>query len=146
MANYRISVDDTPAEADIRQIIQYLVSYNNTKAEKENWQALAVFIRDERCKIVGGLNGYTHWSWLYISHLWIAGKLRGRGYGTELVSRAEQVAIKRGCQHAYLDTYDFQALSFYQKLRYQVFGVLHHFPLGHARYFLQKSLLQAHSN
>ena len=138
MASYTISMDDRPSEADIHLLIRNLVSYNDTQAEKENWQRLAIFIRDDQGKMSGGLYGYTHWGWLFISHLWMAEALRGQGYGTELVARAEHEAARRGCRQAYLDTYDFQALGFYQKRGYEVFGLLEGFPTGHRRYFLQK--------
>jgi len=40
-----------------------------------------------------------------------------------------------------LDTYDFQALAFYQKNGYEVFGILENCPApGHIRYSLKKSL------
>jgi GNAT superfamily N-acetyltransferase len=141
MASYTISMDDQPSEADIHLLIQNLVSYNETQAEKENWQRLAIFIRDDRGEMVGGLYGYTHWGWLFISHLWVAEALRDQCYGTELVARAEHEAGRRGCRRAYLDTFDFQALGFYQKRGYEVFGLLEGFPTGYRRYFLQKRRL-----
>ena len=139
VTTYTISMDDQPSEADIRTLIHNLVSYNETQTEKENWQKLAFFIRDELGNMVGGIYCYTHWGWLFISHLWVAKLLRNQGYGTELVARAEQEAIRRGCRQAYLDTYDFQAVGFYRKLGYKVFGQLSDFPVGHTRYFLMKS-------
>jgi GNAT superfamily N-acetyltransferase len=138
MASYKISMDDQPSEADTHLLIRNLASYNDTQAEKENWQRLAIFIRDDQGEMAGGLYGYTHWGWLFISHLWVAQALRGQGYGTELVARAEHEAARRGCRQAYLDTFDFQALGFYQKRGYEVFGLLEGFPTGHRRYFLQK--------
>jgi ribosomal protein S18 acetylase RimI-like enzyme len=144
MSNYTTSIYERPSEADIRLLIHNLVSYNDTQAEKENWRGLGIFIRDEMGKMAGGLHGYTHWGWLFISHLWVAEELRGQGYGTRLVTLAEEEASRRGCQHAHLDTYDFQALGFYQKLGYEVFGVLEDYPSGHTRYFLQKHVLKLH--
>jgi len=67
-------------------------------------------------------------------------RLRGRGYGRELLAAAEQEAVRHGCRAAHLDTMSFQALPFYLKQGYTVFGELHDWPPGHARYFLQKSL------
>lgn len=142
MEAYQISLDDQPSDADIRTLVHNLVAYNDTQAELENWQRLAIFIRDDRGVILGGLNGHTHWGWLFIAHLWVAELLRGQGYGKELVTLAEQEAIRRGCRHAHLDTFDFQALGFYQKLGYEVFGSLKAFPAGHSRFFLQKRDLQ----
>lgn len=141
MTTYMVSMEHQPSEADRRILIRNLVSYNDTQAEKENWRSLAVFIRDDRGEIMGGLSGCTHWGWLFIGHLWVAETLRGQGYGIRLVAQAEQEAARRGCRHAYLDTFDFQALGFYQKLGYEVFGSLEDFPTDHTRYFLQKRLL-----
>lgn len=144
MAGYSISIEGEPSEADIHTLIQSLVSYNVSQAENENWQRLAIFIRDVKGEMVAGLYGYTHWGWLFISHLWVAESIRGQDYGTELMMQAEQEALGRGCRHAYVDTYDFQALGFYQKLGYEVFGVLEDFPAGHSRYFLQKRIGEIH--
>ncbi len=36
----------------------------------------------------------------------------------------------------------FQALPFYQKLGYTVFGQLDDLPIGHQMYFLQKALVE----
>jgi len=38
------------------------------------------------------------------------------------------------------DSQDFQALPFYQKHGYTVFGVLENMPIGYTRYSMQKEL------
>jgi hypothetical protein len=43
-------------------------------------------------------------------------------------------------QHAWLETYSFQARPFYERHGYTVFGVLDNHPIGHQRYFMQKAL------
>lgn len=53
---------------------------------------------------------------------------------------AEDEARKRGAKHAYLDTFSFQALDFYRKYGYEIFGELQDFPVGHQRYYLVKQL------
>jgi ribosomal protein S18 acetylase RimI-like enzyme len=68
--------------------------------------------------------------------------LRGQGIGRDLMARAEQRAIALGCHSAWLDTFSFQAPRFYQKLGYEVFGVLD-YPPKHKRFFLQKRLTKA---
>jgi len=52
---------------------------------------------------------------------------------------AEQEARTRGCHAAYVDTFSFLALDFYQKVGYTIFGTLEAFPTGHTRYFLKKA-------
>jgi len=56
---------------------------------------------------------------------------------------AEEEARRRGCHSVHLDTLSFQALPFYQKHGYAVFGALENHPVGHTRYFLKKKLDQS---
>ena len=135
---YRITVEQNPDPQDVASLVGGLVSYNASRAEPENYRPLAVFLRDAEGHIVGGALGHTHWGWLFVSHLWVAEQLRGGGFGRQLLAAAEREAVARGCRHAYLDTFSFQALPFYERLGYELFGVLEDFPAGHARYFLRK--------
>ena len=66
--------------------------------------------------------------------------MRGQGIGTELMRRAEREAVVRGCRNAWLDTFEFQARPFYEKLGYTCFGELADYPPGFSRYFLRKAL------
>ena len=141
MTNLKFTVEKDPKAEDIRTVINQLVEYNNhQQIEKDEYQPLAVLIRDDNHEIVGGLVGKTQWGWLFISHLWVAEALRGQGYGKQLMAKAEAAAKQRGCSSAYLDTFSFQSLGFYQSLGYQIFGVLENFPPGHQRYFLKKEI------
>ncbi len=139
--SYKIALDVDPTDTDIRTVKQQLMVFNNQHAEPEHYQRLVLFVRDDSEKIVGGLLGYTHWRWLFVQNLWVAESIRSLGYGRKLMQYAEQEARTRGCQHAYLDTFDFQALGFYQKLGYEIFGQLDDYPPGHTKYFLQKRQL-----
>ncbi|RCJ21375.1 acetyltransferase [Nostoc minutum NIES-26] len=136
-----IAVEDNPDPKDIRAVISNLLDYNNNSQNSEDVAyPLSVLIRDAEGEIVGGLVGKTHWKWLFVSHLWVAEALRGQGYGRKLMLQAEQTAKERGCDRSYLDTFSFQDLGFYERLGYQIFGVLEDFPPGHQRYFLQKKI------
>jgi GNAT superfamily N-acetyltransferase len=141
LMTYTIDLDLNPTDADIRTVKRHLIAFNNQHAEPEHYQQLVLFVRDSSENIVGGLLGYTHWRWLFVENLWVAESLRGLGYGKKLMQHAEQEARLHGCQHAYLDTFDFQALGFYQKLGYELFGQLDDYPPGHTKYFLQKKQL-----
>jgi GNAT superfamily N-acetyltransferase len=90
--------------------------------------------------VAGGLIGYTAWGWLYIEQLWVAEARRGTGLGGRLIAAAEQEAVRRGCRNAWIDTFNPDALRLYERLDYQVFGILEGFPPGHTRSFLRKRL------
>jgi hypothetical protein len=53
---------------------------------------------------------------------------------------AETEALRRGCDHAMVDTFDFQAPGFYEKLGYVVWGVLDDYAGGHQRIYYRKDL------
>ena len=63
-----------------------------------------------------------------------------QGYGAQLLQTAEQIAVERGCVGIWLDTFSFQAPSFYGRHGYTVFGTLHDHPRGKRHFFLTKLL------
>ena len=136
--NITVEVETALPAGEAEQIIRGLVGYNMTQAPPANHCPLAVVARRPPGEVVGGLLGYTHWEWLFVQQLWTAEELRGSGVGRRLLLTAETEAQARGCRHAHLDTYSFQALGFYQRLGYRVFGQLEDYPAGHTRYFLHK--------
>ena len=103
-------------------------------------ESLVLFLRDADGIIQGGLVGFTHWGWLYIDDLWIAAPHRQEGYGRHLVTHAEALARARGCRHAHLRTWSFQAPGFYQRLGYRVVGQMDGYPAGEVYYWLRKDL------
>ena len=103
-------------------------------------QPLAVLARDPTGAVVGGAIGFTRWDWLHVDHVWVHTDCRGTGIGRDLMRAAESEAIDRGCTHAILDTFSFQARPFYESLGYRVFATLDDFPTGHAAHFLSKAL------
>ncbi|HEX8199797.1 MAG TPA: GNAT family N-acetyltransferase [Isosphaeraceae bacterium] len=143
MTDYQFLLEEHPTDQDYFHVVRNLVQFNDSRGDPEHWRQLGVFIRDSSGAILGGLLGFTHWNWLFVSHLWVADTLRGRDYGGELMRRAEAEARRRGCRHAHLDTFSFQARGFYEKLGYEVFGCLADYPPGHSRYFLRKALVDA---
>jgi len=135
-----IALEETSEPEDVRAIEAGLEAYNRLYAPPDNYRPLTITLRTADGTLVGGLLGETYWGWLHVRILWLDENVRGRGYGSRLLAKAEQEAVRRGCFYAHLDTMSFQALPFYERHRYTVFGVLHDLPPGHSRYFLQKQL------
>ncbi len=90
--------------------------------------------------LAAGINGVSHWRWLYVRHLFVAPSWRGRGLGRMLLEEAERRAAARGCAGIYLDTFSPEAVAFYERCGFISFGTLEGFPPGHRRAFLQKRL------
>jgi GNAT superfamily N-acetyltransferase len=132
-------VEDTPDPEHIQELVAGLVAFNRSRAENPQHRLIGVFLRDGD-RILGGANGYTHWHWLFINHVWIDEGLRGRGTGRAVMAAIEDGGRGRGCRAAWLDTFSFQALGFYQALGYRQFGELADYPPGQTRHFLWKPL------
>ena len=140
---YTLTLEDNPPKDDIKAVNEGLEAFNRQAIQfdpSDDYKALRLFVRANDGTVMGGLLGGTWWHWLYINILWVHDDLRGQDFGTDLMRAAEQEVLKRGCHSVYVDTHSFQALPFYQKLGYAVFGELADFPPGHIRYFLQKQL------
>ena len=134
---YQIVYIDQPAWETIGGGI---TEYNTQQAGDDQGKNLCFVLRSPDQEIIGGVIGATYWNWLYINLMWIKEEFRGRGFGHQLLTLAEQEARQRGAEYAYLDTFSFQAPDFYKKHGYEVFGELTNFPPGHQRYFLSKQL------
>ena len=116
--------------------------FNEQQAGDDSGKNLCFVLRDAKEEIVGGVIGATYWDWLYINLMWVREDLRGKGFGQQLLTLAEDEARKRGATNSYLDTFSFQAPIFYQKQGYKIFGELADFPKGHQRYFFKESFVR----
>ncbi|MGB7538613.1 MAG: GNAT family N-acetyltransferase [Anaerolineales bacterium] len=137
---YSLNLESEPAESDLEAIREGLHTFNTLAASDDGHQTLTLVLRDENGALLGGLLGDTYWGWLHVAILWLEEKARRHGHGSRLLAAAEAEAVRRGCHHAHLDTMSFQALPFYEKHGYTVWGVLDNLPRGHRRIFLSKSL------
>lgn len=134
-----IVVADLPDEADRKAIVEALVAYNDKTGGLSGFQPLAVLIQDPATgKTLGGLWGRTLYDWLFVELLVVPDEFRGRDIGSQVLTRAEDIARSRGCIGVWLDTYAFQAPGFYDKLGYEIFGSIEDHPRGSRRFFLRK--------
>jgi GNAT superfamily N-acetyltransferase len=140
MEEFTLKVEHEPDKKDMEHFWSILREYNDAKAGPSNFQPLVILLRDKDGNVVGGLNGETYWNWLYVENVAVRESLRRLGFGSRMLLMAEQEAAARGCKYAYLSTYSFQSLMFYERRGYSVFGVLEDFPEGHKRFFLRKAL------
>ena len=135
-----IVFESNPRPQDIDRLGQGIDAFNLPTVGLSDRVDLTLFVRDDRGTILAGLHGNTVGGWLYISSLWVDEALRGTGLGSALMRRAEEEAVGRGCVHAYLNTFSYQAPAFYAKLGYVVFAELEDFPAPHRRIFFRKRL------
>lgn len=142
---YTLSLTDIADFFVRKAIIAPLVEYNSSQAGPSRNRPIVVLVRDRDNAVVGGLWGHTEYEWLFIQLLIVPERLRGRGVGTEIMQLAEREAIDRGCHSAWLDTFEFQARGFYERIGYECFGELPNYPRGFSRFLMKKRLLGTNS-
>jgi GNAT superfamily N-acetyltransferase len=135
-----LTIDDKVSSADEAAVVRGLLAFNEARLGPSGEQPVKLVARDSAGAVVGGILGHTRWRWLYIAKLWVDERARGKGLGTLLMAAAEDLARSRGCTDVSLDTFDYQARPFYEKLGYELFGTLEGYPPGSRQYYLRKRL------
>ena len=133
-------IDNDVTPADEATVVRGLLAFNEGRLGPSGEGSVKFVVRDSTGTVVGGILGHTRWRWLYIAKLWVDESARGQGLGTKLMAAAEHLARSRGCTDVSLDTFDYQARPFYEKLGYELFGTLEGYPPGGRQYYLRKRL------
>jgi GNAT superfamily N-acetyltransferase len=139
-SEYVVALEHDPQPNDMQILAQGLTDYNASHAAGEVPDYLLATVRDKDGQLAGGLLGATYLGWLTVQVVWLPDTLRGQGLGRALMDLAEAEALRRGIKSVFLETLNFQALSFYEKCGYKIFSELRDFPPGGARYALTKNL------
>ena len=133
-------ITDQPAVHDLEFVETQINRYNVAQTGAYDYQALAIFVRNEQHEIIAGLSGYTWAGMCEVQFLWVHPDQQRQGYGGGLLSAAEQEARQRGCSIMILSTYSFQAPRFYQQHGYELAGRTAECPPGHSNYHFEKHL------
>jgi GNAT superfamily N-acetyltransferase len=140
-----VVVEPDASSADIATVQAGLRAFNVARIGEPGEELVHILLRDGSGAVVGGLLGHIRWRWLYVAKLWIDEAHRGGGHGRVLMAEAESLARARQCLGSYLDTFEYQARPFYEKLGYRVFGTLEGYPPGYRQYHLAKRFDDARS-
>jgi GNAT superfamily N-acetyltransferase len=139
MTEFTIRLD--PTEAEIEALRTPLLDHLKQIGRDIGYRPYSILLSDTPGgPVTGGLYGYVLFEWLFIQYVSVPETLRGQGVGTELMAQAEAWVRAEGLAGLWLDTFAFQARSFYEKLGYSVFGEITDHPRGSSRYFLKKQL------
>ena len=126
---------------DVNEIHELLKEYNLCHREASKSIPVGVFLEDEMGQKLAGLTGETFGNWLCIQYLFVSEQLRGQQIGSNLLEAAEAEARKRGCKYAFVDTFSFQAPTFYKNHGYREVFTLEEYPYIAKRHYYTKKLL-----
>jgi ribosomal protein S18 acetylase RimI-like enzyme len=99
-----------------------------------------ILLKNQNNEITAGIITRIYLKAMFVEVFWIDEQYRRKGIGTELLNKVESHAKEIGCTFIHLDTFSFQAIDFYKKCGYSIFGVLEDYPDNIKRYYLKKYL------
>ncbi|GGF84679.1 GNAT family N-acetyltransferase [Paenibacillus aceti] len=121
-----------------------LVEFNLSQASgdlTDDVGTVEITLLNEQDELVAGITASIYWKQMHVDFLWVDESLRGQNKGTELLTKAEEIARQHHCRYIQLETFSFQAPEFYKKQGFTIFGILDDSPYdGAKQYFLKKVL------
>lgn len=133
-----IVIEDKPTKATL-DIIDNGLDVYNAQFSPEHFEEFVATLKLPSGEVKGGIYSIAWAEMLFIKWFWIEEAFRRQGHGRALMAATEAEGRRRGCRAAWLDTFEFQARPFYEKLGYKPFGTLD-YPAGFKRFFLTKTL------
>jgi GNAT superfamily N-acetyltransferase len=119
-----------------------LSAFNRAAVNKPDRQHFNVVLRDAHGRVHGGLLASVNFDVLVIEDLFLEENCRRDGFGSRLMARAEEEAMRRGARTACVTTFSWQARPFYEKHGYTVFGELPYQGGAHRLFWLKKPLCE----
>lgn len=104
------------------------------------YEEISLYLKDEADITRGGILAEVCWNWLEIHTFMVDEDIRKSGFGTKLLVEIEKIAVEKECDFIKVDTLSFQALGFYEKNGYEVFGSLDNVGRDYKHYYLKKDL------
>jgi GNAT superfamily N-acetyltransferase len=133
-------IKSTPEEVQhIYEKLKNYIEVGHGPAERESFSFCA---KSSSGEFLGGISGFVHWNWVYISQLWVEENYRAQGIGEFLLQSLVQWATGQKHSGIYVDTFSKKTTQFYIKNGFIKFGEIPNFPTkGNSRFFLKTELL-----
>ena len=118
-------VDWSPDSRDHAALLRSMISDNTARGGPSGHRNVAIIARNvDTGEVSSGVWGSILYGWLFIELLYVAEVDRRQGFGSRLLTSAENAAREQGCLGVWLSSYAFQAPEFYKKNGYEAFGEL----------------------
>ena len=142
MADFQFELTTNPRAAEIAILRAGMRRYELSRLpdlpDESEDVPVTVFARSADGTVIGGVQGNVYWNGLEVELLWIEEAHRRLGLASDLMARIERFAREQAAVIAYLRTVD--ARPFYERIGYEVYGVLEDRPIGTVLYHMKKRL------
>ncbi|QMT60331.1 N-acetyltransferase [Legionella sp. PC997] len=136
-----IIIDFKENEAISKIINENLKKYNESIIGKYEAKPFIIYVQNDSSEICGGIKGDVFGPLCRVFTVWVHEEYRRKGLGRDLFATLETFAKENNCTMIQLDTAEFQAKGFYEKLGYQVIATLPDNFIGYTSYILRKKLM-----
>lgn len=137
----KILTDFKENEAISKIIYENLKKFNESIIGNYEAKPFIIYAENDVSEPVGGIKGDVFGTLCRVFTVWIDEQYRHRGLGRDLFTTLDRFAKKNNCAMIQLDTAEFQAKGFYEKLGYQVIAILPDNFMGYTSYILRKKLI-----
>jgi ribosomal protein S18 acetylase RimI-like enzyme len=138
--NYYLERQEEPIPQDEQVLFDGISNDAAKKKGMERIKPFRIYIKDSDRSVLGGASGVTYYGCLYVDMLWVEESIRSQGFCKKIMEEAEKIAKERKCIFATLNTMDWEALPFYQKLGYSIEFVREGYDKASKMYMLRKKL------
>ena len=139
---YSITSHDGLPQPEAQIVDEGLGEANDLAAPLHEVRPLSCFARDEQGQVVGGAIGRRWGNCCELQQLWVKPEQRRARVGSRLLQEFEARGREHGCSVFYLETFNFQAPSFYASHGYTVAHEHKVYPHGIAKLLMVKQLHQ----
>jgi GNAT superfamily N-acetyltransferase len=139
-------IETDPRPDQVQSLEDRIYEFNSGVTGIADGEWLAIFVRNDAGRIIGGIAGATWGGTCEIRQFWVEESERGRGLGTRLLAAAEREARRRGCGQIVLQTFTFQAPAFYARHGFTTVAEMAGYSRGHRNLLMRKRLDEATEN
>lgn len=136
----KFEYQEEPLAKDAKVLYEGINDEAVKKMKMERINSFGIFIKDDEGVVLGGVQGISLYGCLYVDMLWLKEELRQQGFGKKLMLEAEKIGMDRQCSFVAVNTMDWEALPFYQKLGYAIEFIREGFAKDSKMYMLRKKL------
>lgn len=125
---------------DGRALFEGIIEEAYAKKKMERMRPFGIFLKDSSQQVLGGVTCLAYYGCLYIDQLWIKECERGKHTGLKLMQEAEKTGKRLNCSFATVNTMDWEALAFYEKMGYSIEFIREGYDRDSKMFLLRKPL------
>jgi GNAT superfamily N-acetyltransferase len=135
-----IFIDETENSDLIKVIKKGIIEYNAPFFGSNPSKSFIIYIKNYKLDIIAGLTGFYKGKYARVDLFWVDKAVRHQGLGKRLILKLEEFCKIKGCCYIQLETFDFQARPFYEKLGFECIGTVSKWVEDRDCYFMRKTL------